>query len=65
MSQPTNASEYGGVPGSIQPEPHPLTAVEQARLERRLNPADEGDNVEAARQREVTGEPDVSYRSSH
>lgn len=58
MTAPKNASEFGGVPGTIQPDPHPLTAAERARLERRVNPADEGDSVEAAREREVTGEPD-------
>lgn len=53
MTQP---SEFGGYPGTIQPEPHPLTAAEEARLQRRVNPADPGDNVEAARVRETEGE---------
>lgn len=61
----TQASEFGGVPGSIQPEPHELTNIEQARLERRVNPADAGDSVEAARERETNGEPDVDYRGTH
>lgn len=51
-------SEFGGVPGPIQPDPHTLTAAEQARLERRVNPADAGDNVDAARERERLGLPD-------
>lgn len=50
------ASEFGGVSGLIQPEPHPLTAAEEARLQRRVDPADPGDNVEAARVRETEGE---------
>ena len=49
-------SEFGGYPGTIQPEPHKLTSIEQARLERRVDPADAGDSVEAAREREVKGE---------
>ncbi len=49
------ASEFGGVPGPIQPEPHPLSAIERARLERRVNPADATDNVDAARERERLG----------
>lgn len=52
----TAPSEFGGYPGPIQPEPHKLTSVEQARLERRVDPADGGDNVDAAREREVTHE---------
>lgn len=56
MATPSReASEFGGVGGTIQPEPHELSSVEQARLERRVNPADATDNVEAARQREVNG----------
>lgn len=61
----TQASEFGGVPGTIQPEPHELTSIEQARLERRVNPADAGDSVEAAREREVNGVPDVDGRGTH
>jgi hypothetical protein len=49
-------SEYGGYAGSIQPEPHKLTSIEMARLQRRVNPSDAGDNVDAAREREVNGE---------
>lgn len=49
-------SEFGGYPGTIQPEPHKLTAAEQARLERRVDPADPADSVEAARERETKGE---------
>lgn len=56
MTSP-NPSEFGGYPGTIQPDPHTLTAAEQARLERKTNPADPGDSVEAAREREVTGAP--------
>ncbi len=52
------ASEFGGVPGPIQPEPHQMTAAERARLERRVNPADATDNVDAARERERLGLPD-------
>jgi hypothetical protein len=54
----TEPSEYGGYPGPIQPEPHQLTAAEEARLMRRVNPTDPGDSVEAARERETTGEVD-------
>lgn len=54
----TEPSEFGGYPGTIQPEPHELTAAERARLERRVNPSDATDSVEAARDREVNGEPD-------
>jgi hypothetical protein len=54
----TEPSEYGGYPGSIQPEPHQLTAAEEARLMRRVNPADAGDSIEKAREREVLGEQD-------
>lgn len=56
MTQP---SEMGGYPGTIQPEPHQLTAAEEARLMRRVNPADPGDSIEAAREREVKGEQDA------
>lgn len=45
-------SEFGGAPGPIQPAPHELTTEELARLERRLDPADPSDSVEAARLRE-------------
>lgn len=62
MTQP---SEFGGYPGPIQPEPHELTAAEQARLERRVNPADATDSVEAARERETKGEPDPASWSSN
>ncbi len=51
-----SSSEFGGFPGTIQPEPHTLTAAEMARLERRVDPADPGDNVEMARVREVEGD---------
>lgn len=50
--RPADESEFGGAPGMIQPPPHKLTAVEQARLERKTNPADPSDSVEAARARE-------------
>jgi hypothetical protein len=52
----TAPSEFGGYPGTIQPEPHKLNSVELARLERRVDPSDPTDNVEAAREREVKGE---------
>lgn len=52
----TEPSEYGGVPGTIQPEPHKLTSVEEARLQRRVNPSSAEDSIEAAREREVQGE---------
>lgn len=52
MTRPADESEFGGAPGPIQPPPHKLTAVEQARLERRLNPADPEDTIDAARARE-------------
>lgn len=55
MNQP---SEFGGYPGTIQPEPHPLSSIEEARLMRRVDPADPGDNIDAARDREVHGEED-------
>lgn len=54
----TEPSEFGGYPGTIQPGPHELTSIERARLERRVNPSDATDSVEAARDREVNGEPD-------
>lgn len=53
MTQP---SEYGGYPGTIQPEPHQFTTEEEARLMRRVDPADPTDSIEAAREREVKGE---------
>lgn len=62
MTQP---SEYGGDPGTIQPEPHPLSAIEEARLMRRVNPADATDSIEAARERETNGIPDPGWRGSH
>lgn len=52
------ASEFGGVPGPIQPEPHVPTAVEQARIER--NVADNEvrpDSIEASRERGGTVRP--------
>ena len=56
MTSPNNKpSEYGGVSGSIQPPPHELTSAEQARLERKIDPADPSDTIEAAREREVNG----------
>lgn len=47
--------EFSGAPGLIQPEPHELTSAELAMLERKLDPADPSDSVEAARAR-VNGE---------
>jgi hypothetical protein len=55
MTQADKPSEFGGYAGSIQPPPHELTSVEQARLERKTNPASPTDTVEAARDREVNG----------
>lgn len=55
MTQSNQPSEFGGYPGTIQPEPHELTNAERARLERKTNPADPSDTVEAAREREVNG----------
>lgn len=49
-------SEYGGYAGTIQPEPHKLTAIEEARLMRRVSPSDPADTIEAARERELRGE---------
>jgi len=45
------SSEFGGDDGSIQPDPHPLSSVEQARLDRMLDPADASDTVDEARRR--------------
>jgi hypothetical protein len=55
MTQANSPSEFSGFSGTIQPDPHPLSSVEQARLERKTNPADPTDSVEAARDREVNG----------
>lgn len=55
MTQADPPSEFGGYAGTIQPEPHELTAAERARLERKTNPADPSDTVDAARKREVEG----------
>jgi hypothetical protein len=55
MTQADKPSEFGGYPGTIQPPPHELTSAEQARLERKTNPADPSDTIEAAREREVNG----------
>jgi hypothetical protein len=52
----TAPSEFGGMSGLIQPEPHQLTSEEEARLMRRVDPADATDSIEAAREREVKGE---------
>lgn len=53
MTAPSNEpSEFGGVPGPIQPPPHEWTAAERARLERKVDPADPSDTEEAARLRE-------------
>lgn len=52
MTRPRDESEFGGAPGMIQPPPHKLTGIEQARLERKLDPADPNDTVEAASIRE-------------
>lgn len=45
-------SEFGGYPGMIQPPPHKLTNVEQLRLERKLDAADQTDSIEQASARE-------------
>lgn len=52
MTRPADESEFGGAPGRIQPPPHELTGVEQARLERATNPEDPTDSAEAVRARE-------------
>jgi hypothetical protein len=51
MATDNDPGEFGGYPGLIQPEPHPLTGIEEARLMRSLDPADGDDNLEAARER--------------
>lgn len=51
-SRPADESEFGGAPGLIQPPPHKLTSSEEARLMRKVNPADAEDSIEAARARE-------------
>ena len=48
MGQP---SEFGGYPGMIQPEPHQLTAAEKARVERAVDPGNDEDSEELARER--------------
>lgn len=45
-------SEFDWAGGPIAPPPHELTAAEQARLERRLDPSDPTDTIDAARLRE-------------
>lgn len=45
----SKSSEFGGVPGRIAPLPHPLTAAEQSRLERAIDPMDLEGSVEAQR----------------
>lgn len=50
--RPKDESEFGGAPGLVQPAPHKLTAAEQARLERAVNPADPTDTVDAVRARQ-------------
>lgn len=53
MTSPNSQdSEFDWAGGPIAPPPHELTAAEQARLERRLDPADPDDTIEAARLRE-------------
>lgn len=54
MTSPSSSepSEFGGYPGPIQPPPHELTNAELARLERKVDPANASDTVEAARARE-------------
>jgi hypothetical protein len=52
MTRPKDESEFGGAPGMIQPPPHSLTPAEQFRLERRVDPSDPEDTVEAASIRE-------------
>lgn len=50
MTYPKGGSEYGGYPGLIQPEPHPVgdgkgEAEEQLHMLYRTEPADETDTV--------------------
>lgn len=49
----SGASEFGGEPGLIQPPPHEpeLTAYEQARIERGVDPGDPTDSLGASRLR--------------
>lgn len=49
----TKGSEFGGVPGRIQPLPHELTGAERARLERATEPTDPTDDAELVRVREA------------
>jgi hypothetical protein len=51
MATDNSPGEFSGDPGLIQPEPHTLTAIEEARVMRALDPADGDDNLEAARER--------------
>ena len=41
------ATEFGGVPGLIQPPPHVLTGTERMRQIYAIDPADPGDGVAA------------------
>lgn len=52
MTRPVDESEFGGAPGLIQPPPHKLEPWEEARLMRKVNPADAEDSIEAASARE-------------
>lgn len=52
MARIKTATEFGGVPGRVHPEPHELTAAEEMRLERAANPADPADTGEGALIRE-------------
>lgn len=47
-------SEFGGVPGLVAPQPHDvqISAYEQARLQRAVDPADATDTPELALARE-------------
>jgi hypothetical protein len=53
----TEASEFGGVGGLIQPLPHDVTknAAESAMLERQVDPGDDQDSVQAVLARHQDG----------
>lgn len=52
MTRPIDESEFGGAPGMIQPPPHKMSHIDQFRLERKLDPSDPEDTIEAASIRE-------------
>lgn len=46
---PNNGSEFGGVPGLIQPEPHSLTPSEKLMQIYAIDPTDDGSQPESIR----------------